>query len=313
MSLVLVAGLLATGNLAFGGTDETISARKGDRLEVSNYSGTIVVRTWDRDEVRVEADHSEEDQIQIERTDGTILVHTASWSGWEGASGLDEDALEEMMEEMVGDEEPEEVDYVITVPAWIDLAVSGPEVDITVDGVEGKVKAESVEGDVRVRGGRGQVSISTIDGDLSLSQAEGAIRINAIDSDVSVLNCSGEITVDAVDGDVILEDIDATSLKVSSVDGDVVFLGTLAGGGAYRFTNHDGDVVVGLEGQPDLEVSMETHDGDIEIGFPVAEMRKQSERLADFSLGSGSGRLAMESFDGDLTLLPRSEAEDLLD
>ena len=47
------------------------------------------------------------------------------------------------------------------------------------------------------------------------------------------------------------------------------FLGSLADGGSYRFSSHDGDVVVGLDGDLNAVVTMETHDGDFEVGFPI--------------------------------------------
>jgi len=95
-----------------------------------------------------------------------------------------------------------------------------------------------------------------------------------------------------------------------NIDGDIVFLSSLQDGGSYRFSRHDGDVVIGLDGVLNAVVTMETHEGDFEVGFPIAEVRQESERRAEYTLGIGSARLEMQSFDGDLILAPRSEVDE---
>jgi len=318
-SLMVIGALLAGSGLAAATTQQTIPAKQGDRLDVNTFEGRIVVRAWDREEIQLKAEHSAHEEILIERSNGTIRIRAASWSDWSDRFGppdkLDEQAMEEMeesMDEMEDsmDEEPEEVDYVISVPVWMNLVLGGAEADITVDGTEGDIKIETLEGDIQVRGGRGEITLNSMEGDVSLSGAEGRIRVSAADTDITILNCSGEFEIDAVDGDVILEDIRATRITSSNVDGDIVFLGSLEDGGSYRFSSHDGDVVIGLDGVLNAVVTMETSDGDFEIGFEIAEVHQESERRAEYTLGTGSARLEMQSFDGDLILAPRSEIDE---
>src|SRR3989442_3601767 len=54
---------------------------------------------------------------------------------------------------------PSEVmDYTITVPVSMALALSGVYTDITVEGSQGEITAETVQGEVKVTGGSGFVS-----------------------------------------------------------------------------------------------------------------------------------------------------------
>ena len=56
-------------------TDTTFAANGARALELSNPGGQVVVRVWDRDEVRVQADHSRRTYIEIDRSsDGAIEI-----------------------------------------------------------------------------------------------------------------------------------------------------------------------------------------------------------------------------------------------
>ena len=38
-------------------TDETVAVQRGGRLSINNFAGEVIVRTWDKDAVRVVARH----------------------------------------------------------------------------------------------------------------------------------------------------------------------------------------------------------------------------------------------------------------
>ena len=48
-------------------TDQTVDVTKGTRLVLSNNAGEVVVRSWDRDQVRVQATHSDRERLDIQR------------------------------------------------------------------------------------------------------------------------------------------------------------------------------------------------------------------------------------------------------
>src|SRR2546422_1380830 len=83
-------------------TDTTVPVRAGARLEINNFGGEIAVKTWSRNAVRVVADHSSRDRIAIDASDQVVRVKTEA-----GRRG------------------PSQIDYAVTVPAWMALNLSG--------------------------------------------------------------------------------------------------------------------------------------------------------------------------------------------
>jgi len=62
-------------------TDQTVDVTKGTRLVLSNNAGEVVVRSWDRDQVRVQATHSERDRIDIQNAENTLRVRARTAHG----------------------------------------------------------------------------------------------------------------------------------------------------------------------------------------------------------------------------------------
>src|SRR5207247_7969013 len=106
-------------------TDTTVPVRAGARLEVHNFGGEIAVKTWSRNAVRVVAEHSSRDRISVDASDQVVRVKTEA-----GRRG------------------PSQIDYAVTVPAWMALDVSGVYTDIRVDGAQNAITADTEQGEV---------------------------------------------------------------------------------------------------------------------------------------------------------------------
>jgi hypothetical protein len=50
------------------GSEKVVDVTKGTRLVLSNQAGEVVVRSWDQDRVRIQANHGAREQISAETT-----------------------------------------------------------------------------------------------------------------------------------------------------------------------------------------------------------------------------------------------------
>ena len=53
-------------------TDQTVDVTKGTRLVLSNNAGEVVVRTWDRDQVHVQATHTDRDAVDVQMAESDV-------------------------------------------------------------------------------------------------------------------------------------------------------------------------------------------------------------------------------------------------
>jgi len=268
-------------------TDKTVDVARGARLTLDNQAGEVVVRTWDRDAVRVQARHSTREQVNVSVSEGQVRIRTGRNGRW-GAAGS--------------------IDYELTVPAWMPVRLSGTYMFATLEGVQGEVAAETVQGDVTVRGGSGQVTARSVEGFVTVNDAKGRIEARSVDGNVTIAGCTGDIVADTTDGEIRITGSAAMSIDASTIDGDIIFDGTVNNEGQYRMVTHDGDVYMRVPEGTSATVSIRTYEGRFTLSYPVqlSGDYKRGRRVS-FTLGGGAAAVEIEAFDGHIRILKPSD------
>lgn len=283
---MLVAAALPSRQGQFD-TDTTFRVRQGDRLRVNNQGGDIRVRAWDRNEVRVQAQHSRRTEVEIDAGGSVIEIRARGRLGMQGL-----------------------VDYDLAVPAWMGLELGGLNAEVSVEGTKGPIKVETVQGDITVRGGAESVSLSTINGRIDVSGARGRIDLRTASDDIVGRDLQGDIRAEAIAGDVSLRDIDASQVDVQSVSGDLVYTGRIAERGSYSLLTHSGDVTIGIPERAGATLSLSTASGDFRFGFQV-EAERTARHRQTVRIGSGSASIEIETFSGDIRVVRPEEVPPL--
>jgi hypothetical protein len=257
-------------------TDKTVPVTRGSRLSVTNNAGEVVIRTWDRDQLRVQARHSPKTTVDIQTVANTLNLRTRGGGP---------------------------VDYDITAPAWLPVKVSGEFLYIGIEGAQNEVSAETVRGDIVVKGGSGFVSAKSIQGEIIVEDAKGKINASSVNEGIRITGGSGEIVAETTNGDITLTKVDAKSADVTTVNGDIRFEGTVSSGSRYRFSTHNGDITMVLPETAGATLSVRTYNGDFHSNLPtkvVGEVRRG--RRTTYTLGDGGAEIELESFGGTIRL-----------
>jgi hypothetical protein len=263
-------------------TDQTVPVSRGTRLTIDNRTGEVLVRTWDKDALRVQARHAARTRVNVRTTAAGVRVSASSQTGPAGS-----------------------VDYDITIPAWMPMKIEGHFIYVMVEGAQGEVAIETVRGDVVLKGGAGAISVQTIQGEIVVEGGRGKINLSSVNEGIKVTGAAGEITAETTNGSISLARIESTSVSVATVNGDLVYDGTLADNGRYRFNTHNGDITVTVPETANATFSVRTYNGDFAASFPVkgpeaSELRRG--RRATYTLGNGSADVQLESFGGAIRL-----------
>ena len=111
---------------------------------------------------------------------------------------------------------------------------------------------------------------------------------------------------------VAFDGVESGSVEASTVNGDVVYLGELRDDGRYNFSTHDGDLVLGMPEHANATVQVSTFSGDFESAFPVQLDRTRRGKRFNFTMGTGSALVNLESFDGTIHLRRVGELREIL-
>jgi DUF4097 and DUF4098 domain-containing protein YvlB len=94
-------------------------------------------------------------------------------------------------------------------------------------------------------------------------------------------------------------------VAVATVNGDVVYDGTLADSGRYSFTTHNGDITMTVPEAVNATFSVRTYKGEfasaLSLTGPDRSELRPGKRVS-YTLGNGSAEVALESFGGSIRL-----------
>ena len=263
-------------------TDTTIAVQPNARVQMQNFAGSIRVRAWDRNAVRVHAGQSRRDEVRVQGGDAALSIVTVSKSGV-----------------------PAPLDYEIMVPARAALDISGTYTDIEIDGVRGSVSATTVQGGVTLRGGDGVISLKSVDGAVSAQDATGRIEVNGVNKGIALRNVNGDIAAETVNGSIELDGIESSDVDAETVNGGVSYAGSIRDRGRYRFASHNGSITVSIPERTNATVAAVSYQGTFSSRFEIPKLVADapgSPRRANFALGNGSARIEAESFQGNIIL-----------
>lgn len=278
MSGAIIGALMALSMVQQ--TDTVFPVGGATLLDVQTLAGSVVVDTWDRDEVRIRAEHSRRTYVEIDRRGSRISVEAEALRGPANV-----------------------VDYHITVPATLRLKIEGFMASITVNGALNDVEAETLQGDVIVRGGRGRIKVSSMAGSVLVEGAEGYIEIESVAGSVRIVDSSGEMVGETMAGPMIFENVHASLVDVASVGGIVWYDGTFDPGGTYFFASHGGSVTLVVPEGTSAQFDLSTVSGSVRDNLQ-GEMR-HSERAGRHSIevGGGDAIVEVETFGGRISIL----------
>lgn len=250
------------------------------RLVVEHHVGLVVVTVWDRDEVAFDVDYDPE-FYEFEVRDRGLRIH-AEFTPLRGGRAAAE--------------------LLVRVPTWMPVEVRGLDVDVEIEGVLAPIEVDVVGGDVFVRGGRGEVEVRSVHGGIEIQDAIAELDLSSAHDDVELHDCTGEIRVECVNGDVRMEGLSSGSVEIETTSGDVLIDGTLEPGGDYFVSTHAGDVAISLLPETDLTVTVDTFDGNVRARLDATLEEVERGKRYRMVLGTGEGRLIVESFAGDVIL-----------
>jgi hypothetical protein len=277
--LGLTALTLAAMALAQQATDTTVALDGATALRMDVPGGSVTITTWDRPDVRVVAEHSARTRVSIRRRETTLRIDSEARRAGPGI-----------------------VDYQITVPASLDLNIEGQYVSVTVEGANGAVQVETMQGDILIRGGRGNVRASSVSGRVEVDGAQGRVDIETVGQGSRVANSSGEIYVESVGGAIVLENLRATTVEAGNVGGGIRFSGTLAPGGIYSFGTHGGPISIQVPATSSATFHVASIHGAISSDLPGAPAQFERGRRLSFAVGGGGATVEAETFGGRIQI-----------
>jgi DUF4097 and DUF4098 domain-containing protein YvlB len=275
ISMAIAAVLLAAAPLANAAQNLSKSATVAAdaAIDVSNVEGRIDVTAWDRNEVELTAIlESDKDRLEFEATERQVRIKVVR---------PDEHF-----------DKPHEAILTLKIPKGARISAETVSADITVAGVLGEQRLESVSGEVRTQAYDAPVKLSTVSGDGTINGTGGKAA-------VTVASVSGGLTINLAA---------AERLNARSISGDIDAHAEMMPETRVEMETVSGEIKFTMKPLVNAEFDMESFSGDIDNCF--GQKARDKSRYGpgselSFTQGSGGARVSINSLSGDITICDR--------
>lgn len=265
--------------------DRTMAAEPQGEVQISNVSGTIDVRGWDRNEVKVTGDLGDDvERVDIDSSKGRTVIKVVLPRG----STHDGDA-----------------DHEIQVPRNSAIEVSAVSADVSTRGVLGTQRIKSVSGEISADVAGDNSEIRSVSGDITVhgSGKPLSLRLSTVSGSIDLSNAAGKLDAVTVSGDARLQLGELTEVRGRTTSGSFDLRGKLSRDGRVEVEAVSGDISLSLPGVEGLSTEIESFSGDI-----TGCLAKNVERVSKYGPGK---RLTIRTVESGATVRAKTLSGDI--
>ena len=270
--------------------DRKVAADANGEVVISNVSGSIDVRGWDRNEVHVTGHLGEGvERIDVETSGGRTVVKVVLPRG----NNHDGDA-----------------DIEVSVPRNSSVEVSAVSADVSSRGVLGTQRLKSVSGEVTADIAGDESEVRSVSGDVTVrgSGKPLRLRVSSVSGSLDLTNAAGSLDVVTVSGDARVQMEESSDVRGRTTSGSLEIRGKLTRDGRVDVEGVSGDITLRLSAPGGMSTEIESFSGDIE-GCLAGNVERVSKygpgtRLNIRTVESGA-RVRAKTLSGDIDICDR--------
>jgi len=255
-ALPMLAPARETGNI-----DRKIAVEPGGEVVISNVSGSIDVRGWDRNEVQVTGHLGEDvERLELSTSGGRTIVKVVLPRG----NSHDSDAV-----------------ISVQVPKNSTVEVAAVSADVSSQDVLGTQRLKSVSGEITADISGDDSEVRSVSGDLTVrgSGKPISLRVNSVSGNLDLTHGAGDLEVVTVSGGARVQMNDATQIRGRTTSGDLEVRAKLARDGRVDVEGVSGDITLNVSAPGGLSTEIESFSGDIE-GCLAGSVERVSKYVA---------------------------------
>jgi DUF4097 and DUF4098 domain-containing protein YvlB len=269
--------------------NQSLAADPDGRVTIFNMAGSVNVEGWSRKDVEVTGSLGDDVEEFVFVRDGDEIK----------------------IKVKVPDRQKSHIDITseltIHVPKDSSIEIATISAEIEVEGVQGEQELQSVSGDIETQSFAAEVVAESVSGDIDV-QGDGKsadAELVSVSGDITAENLAGSVAAESVSGGVVIAGGSFDRARIETVNGEIVYRSALRKGGKLSVETINGSVIIDFVGDVSARFDIDTFNGDIENCFGPEAQR--TSRYApglelSFTEGAGDGRVAISTFNGDLTI-----------
>jgi DUF4097 and DUF4098 domain-containing protein YvlB len=276
-AVLAIAGLVLPATSAFAHhIEKRFAVESRPVVIVRNPGGHIELKSWKNLEVMIAGDH-DSDKVEVDAWKMGNRIEVVTRIVNQDAKPIDLQA-----------------NYTITVPEEVELQIRSDAGSVTVAGVLGDMRVDTVTADVQ------------------LQEVGGSQVVKTIGGSVVCMRCSGRMEVNSISGSAKFVESQLGSILVQTSTGNIYFEGSFLRQGVYSFKNYSGLIDIRFSGTDSFDLSAASLYGSVENQANLKphthgrrESPPESAKSLVGTLNEGHARVMLSSFNGTIKIRKR--------
>jgi hypothetical protein len=291
VAVTVAAALLLAQSASAEEIQKSAQADPRGEVVISNVAGEVRVTGWDRNEVHVSADLSDDNQRLEFRTSGartTIEVMLPKGRSYHGST-----------------------DLVVQVPRNSSLTMTTVSADQTIKDVRGMQRLQAVSGMIQTELWNEDLELKNVSGEVSVRghSGKGAMRVTTVSGGVRLDDVGPEMELNTVTGNMNVRVSELSKARIRTTNGNLELRAAkLTDDVRIDAEGINGDLRFRLPRTLDAEIDISTFNGEIDNCFGP-EPHKTSEygpgNALRFKEGNGDGRIRIKALNGTVEICNR--------
>jgi hypothetical protein len=303
LALFLFLGIYSSQALAKERYEEkfekTESLAKDGEVTLKNVSGGIEVKSWNKNQVRIEAlkvskasslskakEGAAKVAIEVEKEGNSIRIETKYPKSkiWKKSVNVS-------------------VHYNLWIPEKASIKVKSVSGSVGLEEIGGTAKVDVVSGNVEVKKADKEVDCQTVSGKLILQDITGDAYLKTVSGKIVVNRIRGSIDAETVSGGLDLIEVSkAKVVKGKVLSGSIVYKGDINPEGKYKLKAFSGTVEMILPADSSFEFEAKTFSGTIKTDFKVTTTGVIKKTEMHGVVNQGGADVTLETFSGSIYL-----------
>ena len=271
--------------------DRKVNADARGEVLISNVSGTVDVRGWDRNEVQVTGQLDEDvERVDVESSGGRTVIKVILPRGSHNGG----DAMLE-----------------VQLPRGSSVEVSAVSADVSSKGVLGTQRLKTVSGEITAEVSGDDSEVRSVSGDITVhgSGKPGGLRVSSVSGSLDLTNGAGKLDVVTVSGDARVHMGDSSEISARTTSGEFELHARLLKDARVSVESVSGDLTLDLGKSGGLALEIESFSGDISGCLADGKVEQVSKYGPGTRLnsrtGDGSARVRAKTLSGDIDICDR--------
>jgi hypothetical protein len=281
--------------------EKTVSLAKDGKVSLHNITGSIVVKSWNKGEVKIDAtkiskattlDKAKENaslvKIEVEKEGNTLRIKTEY---------PDEGKIMRRRSLNVS------VKYSLVIPAKASVKIDSVTGGVDLEKIGGAVKVNIVTGGIVVKKADKGVDCETVTGKINLQNITGDAFMETVTGRITASQIKGSIKANVVTGRIELREVsEASVVDGNTVTGTVIYDGKINRDGRYTLKTHTGRIEMTLPADSGFDLEANTFSGSIESDFDIKVSGKISKKRISGVVNKGGPLVKLSTFSGSVYL-----------